>query len=157
MMASRPHAATPFRQRSFLLQRDHGVNLHGASQGNNAGNLAAVSFLKAAAYQNGHAMYSNPLDEQTFLVNTINALEKSPFWESTAVIIAYDDSDGWHDHVMPPIVNGSSAGRQPTGPSDGGPPGSSSIFSSSSPLEQRVSHFSYPNWTAPPGRVARAK
>ena len=22
---------------------------------------------------------------------------------STAVIIAYDDSDGWYDHVMPPI------------------------------------------------------
>ena len=22
-----------------------------------------------------------------------------------AVIIAWDDSDGWYDHVMPPIVN----------------------------------------------------
>ena len=74
-----------------------------------AGNLPAVSFLKPAAYQDGHAMYSNPLDEQTFLVNTINALEGSPFWPSTAVIIAYDDSDGWYDHVMPPIVNGSSS------------------------------------------------
>jgi phospholipase C len=74
-----------------------------------AGNLPAVSFLKAPAYQDGHAMYSNPLDEQTFLVNTINALEDSPFWESTAVIIAWDDSDGWYDHVMPPIVNGSSS------------------------------------------------
>jgi phospholipase C len=74
-----------------------------------AGNLPAVSFLKAAAYQDGHAMYSNPLDEQTFLVNTVNALEDSPFWESTAVIVAYDDSDGWYDHVMPPIVNGSNS------------------------------------------------
>ena len=63
----------------------------------NAGNLPAISFLKAAAYLDGHAMYSNPLDEQTFLVNTINALETSPFWASTAVIIAYDDSDGWYD------------------------------------------------------------
>ena len=74
-----------------------------------AGVLPSVSILKAAAYQDGHAMYSNPLDEQTFLVNTINALEASPFWESTAVIIAYDDSDGWYDHVMPPIVNGSNS------------------------------------------------
>ncbi len=72
-----------------------------------AGNLPAVSFLKAAAYQDGHALYSNPLHEQTFLVNTINALEESPFWGTTAVIIAYDDSDGLYDHVMPPIVNGS--------------------------------------------------
>jgi phospholipase C len=74
-----------------------------------AGNLPAVSFLKAPAYQDGHAMYSNPLDEQSFLVNTINALEDSPFWDSTAVIIAYDDSDGWYDHVVPPIVNGSNS------------------------------------------------
>jgi phospholipase C len=70
-----------------------------------AGNMPAVSFLKAPAYQDGHAGYSDPLDEQTFLVNTINTLEKSPFWSSTAVIVAYDDSDGWYDHAMGPIVN----------------------------------------------------
>jgi phospholipase C len=27
-----------------------------------------------------------------------------PQWAHTAVIIAYDDSDGWYDHAMPPIV-----------------------------------------------------
>jgi phospholipase C len=80
-----------------------------------AGHLPAVSFLKAPAYQDGHAMYSNPLDEQTFLVNAINALQDSPFWSSTAVIIAYDDSDGWYDHVMPPIVNGSSSAADALG------------------------------------------
>ncbi len=73
-----------------------------------AGNMPAVSFLKAAKYQDGHAGYSDPLDEQTFLVNTVNALEKTPFWRNTVVIISYDDSDGWYDHVMPPIVNHSS-------------------------------------------------
>jgi phospholipase C len=26
---------------------------------------------------------------------------------STAVVIAYDDSDGWYDHQLSPIVNGS--------------------------------------------------
>ena len=35
----------------------------------------------------------------------INALQKSPEWRETAVIITYDDSDGWYDHQMPPIVN----------------------------------------------------
>jgi phospholipase C len=69
------------------------------------GNMPAVSFLKAPAYQDGHARYSDPLDEQTFLVNTINALEKTAAWENTAVVIAYDDSDGWYDHQMSPIVN----------------------------------------------------
>jgi phospholipase C len=76
-----------------------------------AGSLPAVSFLKANAYQDGHAGYSDPLDEQVFLVNTINALVRSPVWRSTAVIISYDDSDGWYDHVMGPIVMSSQTSR----------------------------------------------
>jgi phospholipase C len=67
--------------------------------------LPAVSFLKAPAYEDGHAGYSDPLDEQTFLVNTINKLQQSPMWANTAVVISYDDSDGWYDHVMGPIVS----------------------------------------------------
>ena len=77
-----------------------------------AGNLPAVSFLKAQAFQDGHAGYSDPLDEQTLLVNTINFLELLPTWKETAVVILYDDSDGWYDHQMGPIVNTS------TGPAD---------------------------------------
>jgi hypothetical protein len=67
--------------------------------------MPAISFLKAAKYQDGHAGYSNPLDEQKFLADTINHLQILPEWKSTAVIVLYDDSDGWYDHVMPPIIN----------------------------------------------------
>jgi phospholipase C len=77
-----------------------------------AGQFPAVSFIKAQSFQDGHAGYSDPLDEQTFVVNLINFLQKQPDWESTAVIIMYDDSDGWYDHQMGPIVN------QSTGPAD---------------------------------------
>jgi phospholipase C len=71
-----------------------------------AGNFPAVSFLKAPGYQDGHAGYSDPLDEQAFVVTVINFLmQSSQAWANTAVVIAYDDSDGWYDHVMPPIVN----------------------------------------------------
>jgi phospholipase C len=70
-----------------------------------AGHLPALSFLKAPAFQDGHPGYSDPLDEQTFLVQTINHLQKLDSWRSTAVIIAYDDSDGWYDHVMTPLIN----------------------------------------------------
>ena len=65
-----------------------------------AGNFPAVSYLKAPGYQDGHAGYSDPLDEQTFIVNVINFLQKQRDWESTAVVIAYDDSDGWYDHQI---------------------------------------------------------
>jgi phospholipase C len=69
------------------------------------GQLPAVSYLKAAAYQDGHAAYSTPEDEQIFLVNTINRLQESKEWREMAIVIAYDDSDGWYDHQMGPIVN----------------------------------------------------
>jgi phospholipase C len=67
-------------------------------------NLPAVSYLKAPEYQDGHPGYSDPLDEQAFIAEKLDELEHSSQWSSTAVVIAYDDSDGWYDHVMPPIV-----------------------------------------------------
>jgi len=86
-------------------------------------NLPAVSIVKAAAYQDGHAGYSDPLDEQTFLVHTINALQASRDWHDTAIVIAYDDSDGWYDHVLGPIVFQSSvADDQLLGPGNCGSP-----------------------------------
>jgi phospholipase C len=82
--------------------------------------LPAVSFLKAPGYQDGHAGYSDPLDEQKFIVNEINALQQTPDWSSTAVVISYDDSDGWYDHVESGIHNTSntSAVATPPGPQD---------------------------------------
>jgi phospholipase C len=71
--------------------------------------LPAVSFLKAPGYEDGHAAYSDPLDEQRFVVDTINALQKTPDWKSTAVIVNYDDSDGWYDHAYSGVTNPSSS------------------------------------------------
>ena len=93
-----PHTTTP-------EPANHQYDINDFFAALKAGNLPAVSFLKAAAFEDGHAGYSDPLDEQHFLVRVINALQQSPEWSSTAVIIAYDDSDGWYDHQMPPIVN----------------------------------------------------
>jgi phospholipase C len=84
---------------------NHQYDSHDFFDALDAGHMPAVTFLKAPAYQDGHAGYSDPLDEQNFVVTTINRLQKSKFWSFTAVIIAYDDSDGWYDHQMPPIVN----------------------------------------------------
>ncbi len=75
-----------------------------------ADNLPAVSYVKAVRYQTGHAGgISDPLDEQVFLVETINTLQKLHQWKKMAVIIAFDDSDGDYDHQASPIFNGSSS------------------------------------------------
>ncbi|MGZ4486053.1 MAG: phospholipase C, partial [Nocardioidaceae bacterium] len=80
-------------------QANHQYDLSDFGKALDAGNLPAVSFLKAAEYQDGHAGYSDPIDEQHFLVKELNALQQSKDWSSTAVVIAYDDSDGWYDHA----------------------------------------------------------
>jgi phospholipase C len=67
--------------------------------------LPAVSFLKAPGFQDGHAGYSDPADEQQFVTHTINEIMKSPDWQHTAVIVNYDDSDGWYDHVYSGVTN----------------------------------------------------
>ncbi len=87
---------------------NHQYDTHDFFDAIKAGNFPAVSYLKAPSYQDGHAGYSDPLDEQQWIVSVINFLEKQPEWQHTAVIIAYDDSDGWYDHVMADIANGSS-------------------------------------------------
>jgi phospholipase C len=83
---------------------NHQYDISWFSEALKHGNLPQVSFLKPPAYENGHAGNSDPLDEQRFLVDTIDQIEQSKYWPNTAIIITYDDSDGWYDHVLGPIV-----------------------------------------------------
>ena len=69
--------------------------------------MPAVSYLKAPEYEDGHAGYSDPLDEQRFITDEVNQIEQSKDWASTAIVLSYDDSDGWYDHQMGPIIRGS--------------------------------------------------
>jgi phospholipase C len=89
---------------------NHQYDTHDFTDALAAGNLPAVSFLKAPAFEDAHPGNSDPLDEQTFIVNTVNAIEQSSFWSSTAIILAYDDSDGWYDH-MTNFINGSATSQ----------------------------------------------
>src|SRR6266481_1758134 len=97
---------------------NHEYDIHDFFDALNADNLPAVSFLKAPANMDGHAGYSDPLLEQEFVVNTINTIQKSKFWRNTAIIISYDDSDGWYDHQMSPIINPSAIASADTKNSD---------------------------------------
>jgi phospholipase C len=85
------------------------------------GALPAVSFVKAKGAYDGHAGYSDPVNEQLFLVSIINAIESSPAWKDTAIVIAYDDSDGWYDHAMDTVVSQSNVSDDAlTGPGECG-------------------------------------
>jgi len=86
---------------------NHNYDLTDFNSALKAGQLPSVSFLKAPAYQDGHAGYSDPADEQDFLIKQINRIQKSPQWKDTAIVLAYDDSDGWYDHKYAKPQNGS--------------------------------------------------
>jgi len=74
-----------------------------------AGNFPAVAYLKAPGYQDGHAGYSDPLDEQAWIVQVVNFIEQTPEWKDTVIIIDWDDSDGWYDHGFVAPTNSSSS------------------------------------------------
>ena len=80
---------------------NHAYDLEDFTTAVGAGNFPAVSFIKLPAFQDAHPGYSDPLDEQTGVVTLINFLQQQPDWDSTAVIIAYDDSDGWTITLSP--------------------------------------------------------
>jgi phospholipase C len=76
-----------------LLDFDHAV-------ANN--NLPQVSFLRPAAFENAHPGNSGPVDEQHWIARVVDEVEQSPAWSNTAIVITYDNSDGWYDHVIAP-------------------------------------------------------
>jgi phospholipase C len=83
---------------------NHAYDLEDFTTAVGSGNYPAVSFIKMASFQDAHPGNSDPLDEQTGLVTLINFLQQQPDWDSTAVVIAYDDSDGWYDHAFSPAT-----------------------------------------------------
>ena len=102
---SRPTRTTCRRPRSTTIghtdQANHQYDLTDFWAAADAGHLPAVSFLKAPGYQDGHAGYSDPLDEQQFIVERSTPAAARPTGSDTAIIVAYDDSDGWYDHASP--------------------------------------------------------
>jgi phospholipase C len=65
----------------------------------------SVSFLKTPGYEDAHPGYSDPADEQAFVTREIDSLMRTPDWQNTVVIVNYDDSDGWYDHVYSGVTS----------------------------------------------------
>jgi phospholipase C len=79
---------------------NHEYDLHDFYDAVKAGDFPSVSYIKMPGFQDGHAGYSDPLDEQAGVVDLVNFIEQQPAWKDTAIIITYDDSDGWYDHAF---------------------------------------------------------
>jgi phospholipase C len=79
-----------------------------------AGKLAALTWLTTNLPNSEHPPSSMCAGEN-WTVNQINAIERSKFWKSTAIVLTWDDFGGFYDHVPPPVINNIAFGpRVPT-------------------------------------------
>ncbi len=41
----------------------------------------------------------------SWVASIVNAIDGSPYWANTAIIITWDDWGGWYDHVAPRVIS----------------------------------------------------
>lgn len=94
----------------LIVVSPHSKGGHGGAHGSD--HVSILKFIERNCRLDpltGRSRDNLPNREQQFLVSTVNAIMGSRFWGTTAIIVMYDDSDGWYDHQMGPIVNPSAA------------------------------------------------
>jgi acid phosphatase len=68
--------------------------------------LPAVSFIKPLGPNNEHPGYASLLQGQQHVADLVSAIQQSPYWNQTLIIVTYDEHGGRWDHVPPPSNNG---------------------------------------------------
>ncbi len=61
-------------------------------------NPAAQSILG----DDDHPGYSDSQLSESLVAKVVNAIARSPYWKDSVIIITWDDSEGFYDHVPPP-------------------------------------------------------
>ena len=68
------------------------------------GKLATVSWV-VPDYLNSDHPGSQSATGPSWVASIVNAIGASQYWQSTAIIILWDDWGGWYDHVPPPQLD----------------------------------------------------
>jgi phospholipase C len=85
-------------------QRENVAPFNDFMQAARAGTLPSVSWLAPADAVSDHPP-SSIRRGQAYVTGVINAIMRSPDWNSTAIFLAWDDWGGFYDHVKPPTVD----------------------------------------------------
>jgi phospholipase C len=67
--------------------------------------LPAVSWVIPPTPESDHPDLGKLCPGENWTVRTINAIMRSPAWDSTAIFLTWDDFGGYYDHVPPPHVD----------------------------------------------------
>ena len=68
------------------------------------GNLASVSWVSPSHADSDHPHYHSDLGP-SWVASVVNAIGESSYWNSTAIIIVWDDWGGWYDNSPPPQLD----------------------------------------------------
>jgi phospholipase C len=78
-----------------------------------SGSFPAVAFIQPAPANNMHpAAGISIADGITWLDATLRQIQNSPVWNNAVVVVVWDSSGGWYDHVPPPQVDGQGFGQR---------------------------------------------
>ena len=68
------------------------------------GNLASVNWVSPSLADSDHPAYHSDLGP-SWVASVVNAVGQSSYWNSTAIIILWDDWGGWYDNSAPPQLD----------------------------------------------------
>lgn len=72
----------------------------------NSGSLPSVVWIQGDGLHDMHPGGGSILDGIEWLDNIVQAVKNSSIWPKTAIIVLWDESGGWYDHVPPPQLSG---------------------------------------------------
>jgi len=78
----------------------------------NSGNLPAVSYIQPAPGHSMHPGSGSVVNGINWLDGFIKQIQGSPVWPNSAIIVIWDSSGGWWDHVPPPQVDAQGLGAR---------------------------------------------
>jgi phospholipase C len=72
-----------------------------------AGTVPSVMWVTASPGHSMHPGQGNIAEGIEWLDNFVQTVKNSSLWANTAIIVVWDESGGWYDHVPPPQLSGS--------------------------------------------------
>jgi phospholipase C len=69
------------------------------------GTLPAMSWVSPNNQNSDHAGFAKSDTGPAWVAKVVNAVGRSKYWKSTAIVVVWEDWGGWYDHVAPPQLD----------------------------------------------------